>query len=371
MKKTLLALTALILFGSAFAQARLSLRIACNESNAEVYVDDQLMARTGQNLVLNLPAGVHSVRVSKAGFQDYLNPQVVLRAPDSKTLTVILSLAPVAVPSSVGRNVEGPVPAGKNVVAPVSEGKFGAEPVPAGKFAAEPSQMTESPEPSPQVIAVPSDTVNTYGKTIPLNIDANVRGAQVFVNGQFAGQTPLALNVGRGSYEIRVTAPGYLESIQRANVRAPMNVNMILQVAMSQLSVTSNVTGATVMLNGRTVGQTPFVTTVAAGAYTLVVRAPGYMDYQADLSVNGPQAINAVLQGALAYWQLAVPASASGQRRMQFWVDGVFDGDFSGQLTPGRHVLRLAAGDLVSETQIDVQAGRSYIFEPFLGINVK
>jgi hypothetical protein len=152
------------------------------------------------------------------------------------------------------------------------------------------------------------------------------------------------------------------------------------QILSYQVSVNANVNGALVFVNGQQVGQTPCATLLMPGSYTLLVRAPGFLDYQVPLNVTGPQSLDISLQSPTAPWQLRVPEGmynreAEAGRGMRIWIDGILQtvdhGQASGQLAVGGHVVRIAAGDLVSETHVDVQIGKSYVFEPFLGISVK
>jgi hypothetical protein len=399
MKKVLLTLITLVALSAAFAQTKFPLTITCNEMNADVYINDKLYTQTAPNLVVDLPIGVYAIKVMKPGFYDF-HGSVTVRVRANVINAILQPLPP--------------------------------------------------PPPPPAPVPVPG-LKTSKGGTIPLfplNISSNVPGAQVFINGRSVGQTPLSQNVLGGNYDIRVTAPGYADFQQRMNVRSPTQINAILQGMSSQFSVSSNVNGADVIINGnpagktpfsaqlpmgsysvqvrargyfdfqqnvvvgngpsqvnavlqplgyqvsvnanvqgaavivngQSVGQTPFATSLAPGNYSLIVRAPGYIDYQLQLSVNGPQAINATLQGATASWQFRIPEGflnrererdKDQRRNMQLWVDGVPENDFTGQMTAGRHVLRFVSGGLAVETQVDVQAGRSYVFEPFLGINVK
>jgi hypothetical protein len=151
------------------------------------------------------------------------------------------------------------------------------------------------------------------------------------------------------------------------------------------LSVSSNVGGATVFINGNPAGQTPFTGQLPNGSYMVLVRAPGYMDFGQTVVVgNGPVQINAMLQPMLASWQLRLPENFMNRdtrpghpREIQVWVDGAIQPEAqwpvlaAGQLMPGRHNIRIVSGALAAETQLDVQAGRAYILEPILGIDVK
>lgn len=348
MSKTVLALAALIAlssFVSAYAQETYPLIIKCNVDNAQVFVDERPVAKTGRGLVIKLPEGRYSVRISKPGYEDYVDANVVIQAAKMSRIQSMTAL---------------------DVTLRQAQPLAGSPPPPQP-----PAQPVQPIKPSP------------VADSFPLSVDANVRGAQVYLNGQDIGRSPLSVSVYRGSYEIRVSAPGYQDFVQRAEVRAAARVTAILQPMGYQVLVNSNVSGATVLLNGQEAGHAPLSTSLAPGSYDLTVRAPGYLEYRARITIEGPQTISAFLQGAPASWRLIVseaPAkSGKGnqwqlqlqRRELQFWIDGAPVAETEGQLSPGRHVLRLASGDLVAETTVEFQAGRSYVFEPFLGIGVK
>jgi hypothetical protein len=383
MKKALLALLALIFVGSGFAQLMAPLTIDCNEPNADVFVNGKLKGRTGRNLLIPLPTGSYSVRVTKAGFEDYDNPRVAVKSGVGATLRVVLNPSRPAAAAPLPPAPIEPVPA---PVKPVPEPPRTASP---------PLVQQEPPRPATSFEgagdqsrpATSRDRKRGSGNTtvpsapLALRVNSNVQGAQVFINGEYAGQTPLDLSVARGLYEVRVSAPGYQDSFQRANVRSSMQLQALLQSALAPLTVTSNVQGAEVLIDGAAAGRTPLSTALTWGPHAIVVRAPGFFDYKADLSIAGPQTVSATLQAALSTWRLVglAPAGRRGGRttieseasELRLWVDGAPNIDFAGQVAAGRHVFRLMIGGMTAETQVDMQAGRDYVFEPFLGMNIK
>jgi hypothetical protein len=321
MKKAFLTLATLVLLGTAFAQTKFPLVIVCSEMGADVYINDKLYTKTVPNLEIQLPPAVYSIKIAKVGFREFNQDVTVLAQSQGTILNAMLQ--PFRAPAQLG---------------------------------------------------APSTLLPMF----PLNVTSNVPGAQVYINGNPVGQAPYGQNVVGGTYEIRVTAPGYSDFQQRMNVRSPTQVNAMLQGFSSQLSVSSNVDGAEVVINGNSAGRVPFVAQLPMGSYMVLVRAPGYLDFQQSVVVgNGGVQVNAFLQGASASWQFRVPEGfayekGKGQRQgARLWIDGVPQNDFAGQMMPGRHVVRFALGDLSAEAQVDAQSGRTYVFEPFIGINVR
>jgi hypothetical protein len=361
MKRRLCLILSVLLVGTfASAQARTQLSIMCNVAGAQVFLSGQVVGTTKPNLTISLRPGVYVVRVTKPGFVDFETRVSV----GAKGASIRVDLQPGsqgarnAAPGGVNGNQNGPRGA-------VEGGS------PAGDTNAPPPVATPAPMPAPAPLVLNYD----------LSITSNIDGADVYINGNAAGKTPFRAQVPAGSYTLQIRPAGYADYNQSIVVgNGPARVNANLQSLSYQVSVDANVRGALVFVNGQQVGQTPYAALLMPGSYTVLVRAPGFLDYQVPLNVNGPQSLNVSLQGATAPWQLRVPEGMQNKdsregRGIQLWIDGALQatahGQASGQLAAGRHVVRIAAGDLVSETQVDVQIGKSYVFEPFLGISVK
>jgi hypothetical protein len=322
MKRILACLAILLLVGAgAFADNKVALTVKCNVSGAQVYVNGRLAGYTQPNFSQLLAAGQYEITVKAKGYQDF-------------STSVRINRDPVTVNATLG---------GPAVVQP------------------------------PQVF--------NYG----LSITANVNGADVYVNGNLAGKTPFNGQVPQGSYSVVVKAPGYGDFSQNVVVNGPTRVNATLQAMTYQVTVTAaNVHGATVLINGSQVGQSPYQAFMMPGTYTVTIKAPGFIDYQAQIIVNGPENVNAVLQPMTASWQFRIPDGflnrdiRQGQSRfIEVYLDGVRQAESqgpvvaAGQMTAGRHTFRFAIGGMSVETQVDAQAGRAYVLEPFVGINVK
>jgi len=161
-------------------------------------------------------------------------------------------------------------------------------------------------------------------------------------------------------------------------VNGATQVNANLQPNQVGLSVTANVQGAEVFLNGSRVGNVPLSLNVIPGSYNVTVKASGFGDYNQSVVVNGPTQVNAVLMGIMSSWQINVPDNMVNKdmkgghwSQIQVYLDGNLQRGPSGQVGAGRHVIRVTSGGMAVELVFDAQAGRSYTFEPFMGITVK
>jgi hypothetical protein len=292
---------------AAFGQTKFPLKIQCNVLDADVYVNNKLYTKTTANLQIQLPPGVFSIKIAKAGYSEYSANVTVPRG--GTTISVVLQ--------------------------PLSGG---------------------APAPAPASPATP------FLPKFPLNVNSSVPGAEVYFNGKFVGNAPLGQTVIGGTYEVVVKAPGYQDFTQRLNVNGPVQINAVLNPAQvvpapapipvqSTLSVNANAPGADVYLNGNRAGQTPFSAQLVPGTYNLVVRAPGYNDYNQTVVVNGPTQINAMLTAIQA--TLSVNANVPGA---DIYLNGNRAGQtpFSAQLVPGTYslVVRVSGYNDFSQTVV-------------------
>lgn len=329
MKKIASLILALLILGSGavFAQNKGALTIQCNVTGAQVYINGRMAGYTTPNFSQLLNAGSYQIRVVKQGLPEF-------------STTVTMRGQPVILNIVLGAQQPQPVP----------------QPIP-----------QPQPVPQPQVLQH------------SLSVDSNVRGAEVFINGNPAGRTPFSGKLPEGSYNVVVRAAGYLDFNQNVVVRGNTHINAVLQGMSYQLNVDSgSLRGAQVILNGSVVGQTPYAGSLQPGSYSLTVRLPGYGDYSIQLNMNGPQTVSAVLQPLAATWQLSLPDSSVNKdmrgghwSQIQIYIDGAMVKGTQGQFFPGRHTVRVVSGGLAAETFIDAQAGQVYTIEPVIGINIR
>ncbi len=216
--------------------------------------------------------------------------------------------------------------------------------------------------------------------TFQLSVNAaNVQGAQVLINNNPAGQTPFNANLAPGSYSLIIRAPGFVDYAENFALNGPKSVNISLQPQTFQLTVNSaNVKGAQVLINGNAAGQTPFATQLAIGSYSVTIKAPGFFDYAESFQLTGAKEINATLQPQIATFQVTLPAAnintdvkGGHWSQIQVYIDGVLQKSQSGQVSPGKKMVKITAGGMQVQSMVDFQAGKAYTFEPFMGVTVK
>ena len=391
MKKALVLLFALIAVFGAVAQTKFPLRINCNLSDADLYINDKLYTKTTPGLVVNLPPATYSIKVARTGYLEY-SARVTVPAGGTTISVTLQPIGAVSTPPSItAPNLLASTPL--NVLSNIA----GAEVYLSGTFVGTtPLSIKVVPAIYDVVVKAPgyrdfaqntkifaatqiNATLSPLVIQATLSVTANVQGAEVVINGNPAGRTPFSSQVPQGSSTVTVRAPGYLDFSQNVVVSGPVQVNANLQPLQATLSVSANVQGAEVLINGNPAGRTPFSAQLPQGSYTVLVRAPGYLDFSQNLLLSGPVSVNAVLQPLAASFQVAVPEAYVNKdlkgghwSQIMIYVDGVLQrGATGGQLLPGRHVIRVTSGGMAVETVVEAQAGRTYVLEPFMGVSVK
>jgi hypothetical protein len=258
-KKGILAVIAFVaLSGLVFAQAKTSLSVRCDQMGAGVYLNDSLIGYTSPNFSALVSPGQYSVRVSKDGFHEFRTTVIIGKSP----ITILATLGGMASPG--GAQMSPPQPFHPEVM----------------------SQLT---------------------------VDSNVKGAQVYLNGSFAGETP-------------------------------------------------------------------FVSFLDSGTYSIVVRLEGYEDYTNMVKVNGHYQLYATLapKSRLIDYEIKIPEyfTVKGKNPARFsdleiYLDGKRLESAFGKTTPGSHRLTLVSRDLRLENNFELVPGRAASIELFLGVSVR
>jgi hypothetical protein len=234
-----------------------------------------------------------------------------------------------------------------------------------------------------------------------LSVQCNQERAGVYLNESLIGYTSpnFSALVFPGKYSIRVSKEGFSDF--RTNIvvgRSPVTIIANLggsalpgrtpppqvqpfhPAATSQLTVDSNVPGALVYLNGSFAGETPFVSFLNPGTYSVVIRLEGYEEYSSTVKVNGRNQVHATLVSKSRFvdYEIRIPEyfTVKGKKPAQFndleiYLDGKRLQSAFGKTTSGTHRLTLVSRDLRLENNFELAPGKPASIELFLGISVR
>jgi len=152
------------------------------------------------------------------------------------------------------------------------------------------------------------ERVKVFARLVPaarkgrLDVRSEPEGARVYLDGVYRGRTPLTLELEPGTYDLRLTLPGYAEYRERVRVRAGETTRVLARLApeKARLEVRTNVR-ARVFLDGYELGWTEggrLSAAVEAGRRWLVVLAPGYEPYveRVELEPGAYELVQVVLR---------------------------------------------------------------------------
>ncbi len=214
-------------------------------------------------------------------------------------------------------------------------------------------------------------------ETRALRVTGNIPGARVYAGGEFLGTAPGTFELPPGNYPIRVTAPGYREFVLAVNLFGNREISYVLQQELHRLSVSADVPGARVLIDGEDRGTAPLTVTLPRGSHDIRVTAPGYFEYRTSLQLDRSETIRARLSPAAATITIRIPErfmdprNRSAASQIQVFVDEVRMMKPTFTLPAGAHTIRFTSGGFFVEERFDFSAGLRYLVEPFLDLRIE
>jgi len=135
-------------------------------------------------------------------------------------------------------------------------------------------------------------------QTGSVSFDSNPRGANVYLDGNFVGSTPIGrMNVDSGSHTVRFSLGGYQDAHVSFNLGngESRQINVSLTQAMGTLHIRDNVGGAIAYVDGNQVGTIAngsgllTVPNLQPGQHELTLVAPGYHSYVSSFTIQAGQ----------------------------------------------------------------------------------
>jgi hypothetical protein len=131
------------------------------------------------------------------------------------------------------------------------------------------------------------------GARIPLSIESDPPGASVYLGDmtKLLGQTPYATTTDPGTFRLRLTLDGHVSFDRTLEVRPGEPLKVVFKLekhrAIGTLAVRANVSGASIYIDGRNVGLTPFPDTIEldAGSHQVTVDKDDYSAYSTRVMI--------------------------------------------------------------------------------------
>jgi hypothetical protein len=275
-----------------------------NVAGATIYVDGEAKG-TAPNAA-EVAEGRHLLELKKKDFGDFAQ-WVTVKAGERVTLTPVLR-----------GNTKGSllVDSDINGATVVVDGKKLDDTTPA---------IVDALDEGPHIVEVTKDAGQTWKQTVTVKagtrtkvsaelkglaggtvrVLASVSNAEIVVDGVSRGNAPLDVSgLAPGSHIFTARAKGYADKDQSVDVKAGEQKVIKIDLApgvsgpAGTLQVNAPAQGATVFVDGQTVGQTPWASRVSAGDHSVVVDKEGFARYEQKVTVaeGGTIAVTAELR---------------------------------------------------------------------------
>ena len=175
-------------------------------------------------------------------------------------------------------------------------------------------------KPVQQYITVAENVNKTYNLTPPTPIMGNLGvtstplGAKIEVDGKSYGVTPLIIDIVTGSHIVTLSKQNY--KTESMNVEVKENETADVNVKLSdyaKITINSNPKGASLSIDGKNVGTTPFTQEMASGEYTLRLTAPKHQTYEKRMHIDTSDPTVNIKLGRQYQKQTAIYGQVGGQ----------------------------------------------------------
>jgi hypothetical protein len=322
-----------------------------NLIGAAVSVDGQPSGTVQGPLVIPTTAARHLVEITKAGYQP-LSQWVDLTTSPSLVLTPALIAIPkpkygtIVVEADV-QDAEVYIDGNKhpdNTPAVINNVIEGVHVVEVKKAPAPPWRSTITVEANKQSKVRAEIAPLLHGGVGVVRVLSDAQGARAFLDGIDMGPTPVDVkDVKAGDHIIEVKAPGYQTGEKKVQVVAGQSsiVKFDLNQANDQgtLKIVSTVPEAEVFIDGAAVGKVPQEKRIAVGEHPVVVRLPGYKQFEQKVRVEAGQTLT-VSADLKAVGRLRILSTPPGAHVL---INGLQVGTtpFDQEIEVGESVVRL------------------------------
>ncbi len=320
-----------------------ALLVTSDQPGADVYLDGVRKDSTPA-LISDIPEGQHALEVKKdelswkqivtvvGGRQQKVMAQLVPAGPAMGSVRVVCSIPGAEVwidgemKGTVNSTIQG-IPVGEHIVEVHARG-----------YAPQAVNVTIAAN-AQSVARVDMNAQPAQPVGARLRVVTPVPNAEVFIDGASAGPAPYDHNdLTPGKHFVSVRARGYAEWKREVDLdpSAPTTLSAELSSA-GTVKILSNVSGATVIIDGQVVGKTPVVLdNIPAGEHFVEIKQSGYLDAKQPFHLEGGE------QKILAADMTPIhhgPTREDVARRMRGMTS------FSGvTIDPARFTADLAAG---------------------------
>ena len=302
------------------------------ENGAKVSLNGMPTGKTTPCKLEMVPAGEHTVKVS---FDMYETTSQKITMIPGETKPVVINMNPAFAEVTLQSEPKADIYINGVFKA---NGSWQGRLTPAVySFEAKLDKYTTASEKQTVEIGIPVNlTLSPKPRTGNLKVISNPFEATIKLNGKVMGQTPTTLrNLLIGDYTAEISLPGYSTAVEKTSVTEGQTaiINSTLMNGRSTV-INSDPTGATLTIDGATVGTTPYTGPVSYGMHNIKLEQGSVKCYK-KLEVKESDNPTYNLTLASTYGNLEV----SNNSNSAIYIDGEYKGigNWQGKLATGSY----------------------------------
>jgi archaellum component FlaG (FlaF/FlaG flagellin family) len=373
-----------------------SVYVSSSPTNTTIYIDGVMKGMTNL-LVTNIPAGNHTLKLSKTGYQTYTTTIKVIAGQDKVLSPIILTPGGEPVnntgsvfisssPTNATIYIDGVMKGMTNLlVQNITAGTHTLKLSKAGYqnyTAAIEVIAGQDKVLSPIILTPGGEPVNNTGSVY---VSSSPTNATIYIDGVMKGMTNLLVqNITAGSHNLTLKKTGYQSKTQTVEVKAGVDT-VLAPIILTpgggpvnntgSVYVSSSPTNATIYIDGVMKGMTnSLVTNIAAGNRTLKLSKTGYQTYTTTVKVIAGQdkVLSPIIltPGGEPVNNTGSVYVSSSPTNATIYIDGVMKGMTNllvQNITAGTHTLKLSKAGYQNYTAaIEVIAGQDKVLSPII-----
>jgi hypothetical protein len=132
------------------------------------------------------------------------------------------------------------------------------------------------------------------GYRVTLHVSSTPVQARVYLNGSFAGNTPLVRELLTGDYHVELKAQGYQTYSTKQFFKSGDSIHLraVLHTALVRYQITSEPPNSRVFMGRQLLGTTPLMGQFPPGEYDITVTHEGYKDYRTKMQLKPGDRLN-------------------------------------------------------------------------------
>ena len=348
-----------------------------NQSDVYISIGDRAPVLSfGSSTVYSVPAGEHTFRFIKNGFNEDVRK---IDVQEAQTIEVNLSPGTVTTPLPLSGwiNVTSE-PIGVDVY--LNEQRVGVTPYQGKQIAGNYNLMLRYPLFYDHVLqfkmnegaTINLPTVKMKPRFGYWQLTSSPPGAEVYIDKKLMGKTPITrTEISSGEHTLKITKESYHEHNEGFTISDgdDKKFNIQLKEAFGKMEINTDPSGASIFINGQRVGTTPYENPQqASGKYDLMLTKDLYHDYKESFTIS--DGYNKIISTQLkeAFGKMKISSDPSGAK---VFIEGIEVGvtPYENLQQPSGTLNIRLKKDLYSDTREQVVVSDGQLTEKFIPLS--